>query len=149
MPPTTFLTADARSRDLAPAPISPAHVLEGEPVAQAAQLTVSDDGRISTYLWDCTAGRFHWYFGVDEIVHILDGEVNVTDDTGRTVRLAAGDVGHFPVGSHTVWHVPTYVRKLAFHRTPRLPMRAARRLRRMLTTTGAVAVGPVVCALPV
>src|SRR3954451_13210007 len=147
-----FLTADARRSDLAAAPITAAHVIDGAPEARSVRLTASDDGLISTYLWDCTAGRFHWYFGVDEIVHVLDGEVHVTDDAGTTVTLRAGDVAHFPLHSHTVWHVPAYVRKLAFHRNPKpapLPLRAARRLRRVLVPSGAVVAAPVVCALPV
>jgi ethanolamine utilization protein EutQ (cupin superfamily) len=97
---------------------------------------------------DCTAGKFHWHFGVDEIVHILEGEVHVTDDAGRTVTLQAGDVGHFALGSHTVWEVPDYVCKLAFHRVPTLPIRVKRKLRRMLVPGGAVLIAPVVCALP-
>jgi uncharacterized cupin superfamily protein len=108
--------ADARRDDLAPSPIDPAHVLAGEPVARSLPLTRSADGLVSTHLWDCTAGRFRWNFGVDEIVHILDGEVHVTDSDGSTVVLRTGDVGHFPSGASTEWFVPEYVRKLAFHR---------------------------------
>jgi uncharacterized cupin superfamily protein len=149
-----ILTADARRDDLGPCPITPAHVLSGAPVARSAQLTASGDGRISTHLWDCTAGSFHWFFAVDEIVHILDGEVHVTGDDGNTVILRTGDVGHFPLHSHTVWHVPDYVRKLAFHRAHRpspLPLRAVRKLRRMLVargTTAAAAALPLVLAPP-
>jgi uncharacterized cupin superfamily protein len=130
-----FLTGDARRRDLADAPITAAHVIEGTPVARSTQLTCSADGGVSSHLWDCTAGRFHWHFGVDEVVHILDGEVHVTDDAGRTEVLRTGDVGHFPLGSHTIWHVPEYVRKLAVHRAPprrSLARRAAGRLKRVV-----------------
>jgi uncharacterized cupin superfamily protein len=136
-----FLTGDARRRDLGASPITPEHVIEGDPIARSVQLTASGDELLSTYIWDCTAGRFHWHFGVDEIVHILDGEVHVTGDDGRTVVLQTGDVGHFPLGSHTIWHVPEYVRKLAVHRAPRpaaLPVRAARRLKRLATSPAGV-----------
>ena len=132
---TAILTGDAQRQDLDDAPIAPDHVIAGAPAARAAKLTESADGLVSTHLWDCTAGRFHWYFGVDEIVHILDGEVHVTGDDGQTVVLRAGDVGHFPLHSHSVWDVPEYVRKLAFHRVPKpvaLPVRAARKLRRAI-----------------
>jgi uncharacterized cupin superfamily protein len=132
-----FLTADARRRDLDPLPIHDPHVIAGEPVARCSQLTASADGLVSTHVWDCTAGKFHWYFGVDEIVHILEGEVHVTDDAGRTVTLQTGDVGHFALDSHTVWDVPDYVCKLAFHRVPALPIRVKRKLRRMLVPSGA------------
>jgi uncharacterized protein len=134
MPDAAFLTADVQRADLGASPITPEHVIAGAPVARSVELTRSGDGLLSTHIWDCTAGHFHWYFGVDEVVHVLEGEVHVTGDDGRTVTLRAGDVGHFAVHSHTVWDVPEYVRKLAFHRTPRpatAPVRAARRLRRM------------------
>ncbi len=131
---TAFLTGDARRRDLDDMPITPGDVIEGAPVARATCLTSSDDGKVSTHLWDCTAGRFHWTFGVDEIVHILDGEVHVTGDDGHTAILRTGDVGHFPYGSHTIWDVPEYVRKLAVHRSPNrsLPRKVAGRLKAKL-----------------
>src|SRR5215218_10420277 len=135
MPAATFLTGDARRRDLQPMPIWQPDVIEGMPEARGVQLTESADGLVSTHIWDCTAGRFHWHFGVDEIVHILDGEVHVTDDAGQTITLGVGDVGHFALHSHTVWHVPEYVRKLAFHRAPKpvpLPLRALRKLGRAI-----------------
>ncbi|HEX5926059.1 MAG TPA: cupin domain-containing protein [Baekduia sp.] len=148
---TTILTGDAQRRDLQPAPIPVDHVIEGEPEARCVRLTESDDGLVSTHLWDCTAGRFHWHFGVDEIVHILDGEVHVTDDRGHTVVLGIGDVGHFALHSHSVWYVPDYVRKLAFHRAPKpvpLPIRAVRKLARMMSASGVVAALPVLTAPP-
>jgi hypothetical protein len=88
---------------------------------------------------------------VDEIVHILDGEVRVTDDEGTTRTLRAGDVGHFPYGSHTVWDVPQYVRKLAFHRAPAgsLMRRAARKVKRLIGPAAVVPAVPVVGSLPV
>jgi len=152
VPAAAILTGDARRRDLDDAPITVEHVLEGAPVARSVQLTASDDGLVTTHLWDCTAGRFHWYFGVDEIVHILDGEVHVTDDRGETVTLRTGDVGHFALHSHSIWHVPEYVRKLAVHRAPKpvaLPVRAFRKLSRMTGVGGAAVVLPVLVNVPV
>jgi uncharacterized cupin superfamily protein len=151
VPAATILTGDAQRRDLDAAPITDEHVIEGAPVARSVQLTASDDGLVTTHLWDCTAGRFHWYFGVDEIVHILDGEVHVTDDRGETVTLRTGDVGHFALHSHSIWHVPEYVRKLAVHRAPKpvgLPVRAFRKLSRMTGVGGAAVVVPVLVNVP-
>jgi uncharacterized cupin superfamily protein len=132
MPGPTILLADARRVDLADAPIAPEAVLAGAPVARSREITRSADGRISTHLWDCSAGRFRWYFWTDEIVHILEGEVHVDDEAGRSFVLRAGDVAHFPTGATTVWHVPEYVRKLAFHRAPGLRARVMRKLRRLV-----------------
>jgi uncharacterized cupin superfamily protein len=151
VPAAAILTGDAQRRDLQPAPITSDHVIDGAPMARSVTLTESADGLVSTHVWDCTAGRFHWYFGVDEIVHILDGEVHVTDDRGETVTLRTGDVGHFPVHSHSVWEVPQYVRKLAFHRAPppvSLPVRALRKLAGMMGVGGAFVALPVLSTAP-
>ena len=71
--------------------------------------------------WDCTAGEFHWYYTDDETVHIVTGSVRVTIEGRPVVTLAAGDVAYFPSGTHAIWRVENYVRKVAFLRKP-LPL---------------------------
>lgn len=96
----------------------PSHwIREGEPVATATMLTESRDKRYRSGIWECTAGTFEWHFELDEIVHILEGEVIVTHD-GTELHLRPGDVAHFPAGTSTVWHVPERVRKFFTHREP-------------------------------
>jgi len=126
-------TGDDRRTDLAANPIDPAHVLEGAPEARAMVLSTSGDG-LTSGLWDCTAGRFRWYFGSDEIVHIIEGEVLVEDQTGGVVTLRPGDVAHFASGTVTTWTVPDYVKKFYVDRVlPGDPLsRAVRRLRRLV-----------------
>lgn len=121
--------------DLDAAPIEPSWVLAGVPVARAKTLAATADGRSETALWDCTAGQFRWHFGVDETVHVLAGEVVVTSPSGATSTLREGDVAFFPAGTSSVWTVESYVKKLAFLRDGRGPLRRAagaarRRLRR-------------------
>lgn len=101
------------TRDLEPAPINPGWVLAGQPRARAVDLAHSPDGTCTSAQWDCTAGRFFWYFAVEETVHILEGEVVVTGHDGQSVRLRAGDVAVMPAHTWMVWHVENYVRKLA------------------------------------
>jgi len=71
--------------------------------------------------WSCTAGRFNWRYAVDETLHIVSGEVFVTDEKGEIRRLGPGDMAFFPAGSCSIWHVPEEVRKLAVcrHSMPR------------------------------
>ena len=71
--------------------------------------------------WSCTPGRFEWHYAVDETVHIISGEVLVTDENGKIHRLGPGDMAFFPAGSHSVWQVTKTVRKLAVcrHSLPR------------------------------
>jgi len=117
-------------QDFVPAPIPPENVLDGEPVARTCNLSQSDDQGLSMNLWDCTAGRFRWNYYGDELAHILEGEVHVTEETGEVTVLQAGDTAHFPAGARTVWEVPEYVKKLAVHRTPpNLPARVVHKLK--------------------
>lgn len=118
---------------LQPSPIKPAWILEGRPEARALTLTMAEDGLLSCALWDCTAGRFNWFFGTDEIVHILGGEVHIEEAGGR-YTLKAGDVAFFPRGSTSIWTVPQYVKKFAIHRAIRytLVQKVRGRVKRML-----------------
>jgi uncharacterized protein len=133
--------------ELAPGPINPAWVLEGNPVSCNKLLSYSADGSASTMMWDCTAGRFNWHYDVDETLYIIEGSVIIKDATGEARRLSAGDVVFFPAGSSAEWHVETYIRKVAFCRTP-LPgpvafaKRGFRFLKRRLGLGGNSAPGP-------
>jgi len=99
-------------------PIRPQWVLEGAPVAQYKILSTSTDGTAKTIVWDCTAGRFNWFYSFDETLHILEGGFSLKDLlSGTARRVTAGDVVYFPQGAQAEWTVDKYVRKLAFCRT--------------------------------
>ena len=55
------------------------------PNTRTVQPIRSSDGRVSTGLWDCQAGVFEVKVGCDEVVHILDGEVNVTSNGAASI----------------------------------------------------------------
>jgi uncharacterized cupin superfamily protein len=99
--------------ELAPAPIPTDWILAGTPEARSRQLARSQDGASSVMAWSCTAGRFNWHYTVDETVHIISGEVFVTNEKGEECRLGPGDMAFFPAGSRSIWRVPVEVRKLA------------------------------------
>ena len=102
-------------------PIRPNWVIEGSPQVRSKRVAESADGTSSVMVWSCTAGRFNWYYSVEETLHIISGEVFVTDEKGDVRRLGPGDMAFFPVGSRSIWHVPHQVLKLAVcrHRMPR------------------------------
>jgi uncharacterized cupin superfamily protein len=102
--------------ELKSAPIRPEWIIEGQPRARNQVLAMSKDRMATTLVWDCTAGRFRWVYDTDETIHILEGEVQLTNVDGQTKRLSAGDVVFFPAGSTATWQVDHYVRKLAFFR---------------------------------
>ncbi len=99
--------------ELVPAPIPTDWILAGTPEARSRQLARSQDGASSVMAWSCTAGRFNWHYTVDETVHIISGEVFVTNEKGEECRLGPGDMAFFPAGSRSTWWVPVEVRKLA------------------------------------
>jgi len=99
-------------------PIAADWILEGQPIARIELLSSSADGTASTYFWDCTAGRFNWFYSFDETLHILEGSVELKDRTGTFHRVVAGDTIFFPAGSQAEWTVERYIRKVAFCRTP-------------------------------
>lgn len=132
----SFDAASLSSLDLDPAPIRPEWVLEGRPLARCRHWSDSSDGTTSAMVWDCTAGRFRWYFGGDEIVHIIEGEVIVAGDDGSHRTLRPGDAALFRAGTWSTWHVPHYVRKHAICRDSlpaiiALPLRAGRKAGRL------------------
>jgi uncharacterized cupin superfamily protein len=105
---------------LGPAPINPAWIIEGSPVARNGLVSSTADGNSSTWMWDCTAGKFNWYYDIDEIVYFIEGSV-IIRDTGGThepLHLNAGDTVFFPAGSSAEWTVPHYIRKFAILRSP-------------------------------
>ncbi len=121
--------------------INPAWIREGSPHARNATLSRSQDGTASTMVWDCSAGRFEWFYDFDETIHFLEGGVTIESDTMPARHFGPGDVLFLPSGSHARWHVPTYVRKLAFcRRTLPKPVgfaiRVANALRRRLMPSG-------------
>lgn len=98
---------------LQPAPIRPDWIVAGAPAARNADLSQSRTQHSSTIVWDCTAGTFDWHYDTDEVVHILEGGVLISQDGGPVRRVGPGEVVIFPAGSTARWTVETYVRKLA------------------------------------
>jgi uncharacterized protein len=129
------ITLRSRAARFVSNPIRPEWILQGAPVARIELLSSSADGTASTYLWDCTGGRFNWFYSFDETFHILEGAVTLKGPSGNARDVAAGDTVFFPAGSSAEWTVHEYVRKLAFCRSP-LPWylaharRTVQRLRR-------------------
>jgi uncharacterized cupin superfamily protein len=102
--------------DLTPRPIEPSWIIEGNPDAQWCVLSKSADGLASTMVWECSEGRFNWYYDFDETILILEGSIVLESDTMAATRYVAGDVIFFKDGAHARWHVESRVKKLAFCR---------------------------------
>jgi uncharacterized protein len=127
--------------NLTPRPIEPSWIIEGNPVAQWCVLSKSADGLASTMVWECSEGRFNWYYDFDETIMILEGSIVLESDTMRSTRYGPGDVIFFRNGAHARWRVEGRVRKLAFCRTTQpfvlgFAMRAFNKIKRTLMPSG-------------
>jgi uncharacterized cupin superfamily protein len=127
--------------NLTPRPIEPSWIIEGNPVAQWCVLSRSDDGLSSTMVWECSEGKFNWYYDFDETILILEGSIVLESDTMGPTRYGPGDVVFFRDGAHARWHVEGRVRKLAFCRTTQpfvlgFALRAFNKIKRMLMPSG-------------
>jgi uncharacterized protein len=99
--------------ELNPAPIPADWIIEGNPQACSKRLAASADGTSTIMAWSCTAGRFKWHYTVDETIHLISGEVFVTDEKDNVRRVGPGDMVFFPAGSVSTWYIPDHVRKFA------------------------------------
>ncbi|MFM2418703.1 MAG: hypothetical protein RL385_3426 [Pseudomonadota bacterium] len=102
---------------LEPAPIPADWVREGEPCASSRFLTRSPDGGLATGIWECTPGRFRWFFGVDEVVVILFGS-GIARVGDVVHELKPGVTVYFPVGTESEWTIHQKLRKHFIHRDP-------------------------------
>jgi uncharacterized protein len=127
--------------NLAPRPIEPSWIIEGHPVAQCSVLSKSADGLASTMVWQCSKGKFNWYYDFDETILILEGSIVLENDSMNPTRYGPGDVIFFKNGAHARWHVEGHVRKLAFCRKTQpmllgLALRVVCKIKRMLMPSG-------------
>jgi len=126
---------------LAPRPIEPSWIIEGNPDAQCSVLSQSADGLASTMIWQCSEGKFNWYYDFDETILILEGSIVLESDTTPPTRYGPGDVIFFKDGAHARWHVEGHVRKLAFCRKTQpvllgLALRVISKIKRTLMPAG-------------
>jgi uncharacterized cupin superfamily protein len=132
-----FVAQSGRHFAMRSTPINPDWIVEGNPQARTAEHSRSHDDAALTAIWDCTAGEFRWFFGWDETVMILEGEVHILTEDGSERTLSAGDVAFFAAGTWASWRVENYVRKVAFLRKPfPKPVALAYRLRNLLRGNG-------------
>ena len=129
------------SVELKPAPIEPSWIIEGHPQATWHVLSRSVDGLASTMVWQCTAGKFNWYYDFDETIMILEGSIVLESDGLPPKRYGVGDVIFFRDGAHAKWHVEGHVKKIAFCRktTPAVigfMIRVVNKLKRMFLSPG-------------
>jgi uncharacterized cupin superfamily protein len=109
----SIVAATPATLELEPTPIPPDWILSGNPEARSKQLARSHDWTTNIVVWECTAGRYKWHYGQDEVVIVISGEGFMTNEKGEERRFGPGDVGFFPAGTSSTWHHPDHFRKVA------------------------------------
>ena len=137
-----FIAGSVANVVLEPAPIEPSWIIAGNPIARSARHSEASDEAANTAVWDCTAGEFRWYFGWDETVYILEGEVQITSANGDVRILRPGDMAYFKGGSWATWKIDRYLRKIAFLRRPTpKPLALVYKLRNLMRRHSATPTG--------
>ena len=105
-------SSEAIQKQMTPFAVDPSWVKSGTPNFRATETTRSPDGKTIVGQWACDGPTtFEWTFGLDETVHLLDGEVHV-EYLGRKFTLKPGDTATFHHGTKAVWTVPQKAHKV-------------------------------------
>ncbi|HDM70888.1 MAG TPA: DUF861 domain-containing protein [Thermotogales bacterium] len=62
-------------------------------------------------MWRKEVSEFDWYYDTNEDFYVLEGEVEVTTDDGKTYRFGEGDFVTFPKGMKCTWKVLKPIKK--------------------------------------
>jgi len=74
-------------------------------VKQLSEKEIQDKGIRSWSTWSCDKSEFIWEYSEQESCYIVEGQVDVTDESGETVSIGAGDFVVFPQGLKCTWNV--------------------------------------------
>ena len=74
-------------------------------------LNTSNDGSMISGYWEATQGTYYAVYSEYEFVHILEGEVLITQDGCDSVRLVAGDTFVVEANFKGTWEIIQTVRK--------------------------------------
>jgi uncharacterized cupin superfamily protein len=62
-------------------------------------------------IWEKEVSEFPWQYDEPETCYFLEGDVEVTPEGGKPVRIGKGDLVTFPQGMSCTWKVLKPVRK--------------------------------------
>ncbi|MBS1886161.1 MAG: DUF861 domain-containing protein [Actinobacteria bacterium] len=88
---------------------------EGEPNGRGFTLHEAGegDGFVGAYLFECDPGRTSYRLVQNEILHVLEGEVEITLDDGSKVELSPGGVAFLTKGQMSHWWFKTRFKEMA------------------------------------
>ncbi len=62
-------------------------------------------------IWQKQPATFPWFYEVEEMCYLLEGEVVVTPDSGIPIHIKTGDLVTFSQGLHCTWQITKPVKK--------------------------------------
>ena len=86
--------------------------VEGTPSMKTWIEYVSDDGRMLSGFWEAQPGTYEVTYNGDEMVHLFEGEVLLTDKSGDTITYKAGDSFVVKAGFSGTWKTIKTIRKV-------------------------------------
>lgn len=72
----------------------------------------TDDGKFLTGFWEATPGSYHVTYKADELIHLFEGRVTLTEDGGEARTFSAGDSFHVAAGFVGTWKIEEKIRKI-------------------------------------
>jgi len=62
-------------------------------------------------IWTKEVSEFPWYYDMEETCYFLEGEVVVTPEGSKPVKVGKGDLVTFPRGMSCIWKIEKDVKK--------------------------------------
>jgi uncharacterized cupin superfamily protein len=72
---------------------------------------LQEQGVRSWPIWECQPSEFPWRYDERETCYLLEGEAQVTPDSGEPISIKEGDMVTFPEGVSCTWKVRRAIRK--------------------------------------
>ncbi len=110
----TLFRFDTRPATWARLPgVDPSSIATGTPVEHGLEVFASKAEGLSVGLWSCTPWTSTLApYPVDEVMVLLEGDVRIRFDDGRTETFCAGDCFYLPKGLPCAWEQDGTVRKI-------------------------------------
>jgi len=85
--------------------------VEGNPTMKTWVQHTSADGSVISGTWEATPGTWHATYDAYEFVHLMEGEIVITQDGGKPVTVKPGDGFVVEKGFAGTWKIVKPVRK--------------------------------------
>ena len=86
--------------------------MKGSPTMKTWIEHKTADGKFLTGFWEATPGTYHVTYKADELVHMFEGKLTLTEDGGETKHYSPGDSFLVPAGFTGVWTIDERIRKI-------------------------------------